>query len=193
MANEMLTIVIPIRKHPFLNEFIERNKGILEKYPVIVIDSFGGEALEAYADTYIKKPIHLWSARKLGYSLVKTKYTMNLDSDVIVPTGFIEESIKILESNEKIGVVTTFLQDTNREGIAHRGVLNFGISIWRTDLLLKLYDYDNMELRRKGRFINYCECLYMWERVIESNFGIEVFNERAVHLKGDRNECKERN
>ena len=181
----LVTIVILTKSHKFLEEFVNLNKKIFEEYPIIVVDKSGGEILKEYALIYLKKDLDLYNSRKEGISLVKTKYTMNLDSDIVVPEGFIEGAIKILEERPKIGAVVALQQDTDKDGITHRGVFPFGISIWRTNLLQELYDF-NIKIREK-EFRKYCECLYMWEKLNDKGYGIEVIG-RAIHLKGGKND-----
>lgn len=187
----MLTIVIPVKNPKFLDEFVEQNRKILEKYPVVVIDAGGGERLIRIADVYVRinVPSSLWDARKLGYEAVDTPFVLNLDSDVVLPTAYIPTALKILQT-EKVGAVTMFFKDWITR---HIGVLSYGVSIWRTELLKKLYDYNPASLSKTviklspSHFVHvgfpYCECLYMWEKLLKSGYELETVCMRAKHLR----------
>lgn len=171
----MLTIVIPVKEQlGIASEFLEGNKEIFVKYPTIVVDSGGGESLKTYCGTYLKKHIPFWEARKLGYSIVKTPFTLNLDADIIIPKGYIEKALEILQQ-PKIGAVSTFFEDNGIGLRPHWGTLQYGISLWRTELLQSLYDYQKPN--------DFCECLYMWRKLEKSGFRLETIPMRAKHLK----------
>jgi len=185
----MLTIVVPVKNPPDLALFIQANKQLLSKYPLIVIDSGKGKELAPLASTYLEKELSLWEARKLGYSQVKSPFILNLDSDVVLPEGYVEKALRILTSNENVGAVSIFFITSK-----HRGVLEFGASVWRTSLLKKLYDYNPQSLENNkvfqlspNKFVipshGYCECLYMWEKLERTGFKLEPLPCRAVHLK----------
>lgn len=148
----MLTIVVPVR---WLGEISEEwHKQI--KYPLIIIEELN---------------LPLSMARKLGIFKVKTKYILNLDSDTVLPEGYIERALKILEENEDVAVIAIDYQYPHCQG--H---LAFGTSIWRTDFLKECYDWT--EGTRK------CECSYMWIKVRRKGLRIETLPMRAIHLKG---------
>jgi len=171
----MLTIVIPVKEQRGITEaFLENNEVIFAKYPTIVVDSGGGESLREYSDVYIKKDVPLCEARKLGYSMVKTPFILNLDVDVIVPEGYIERGIPILQQ-PKIGAVSIFFKDEEIGLRPHWGVLQYGISIWKTGLLNRFYDYHMSN--------DCCECLYMWRKLEQNGFRLETLPYRANHLK----------
>jgi len=171
----MLTVVIPIKEQKGITQaFLESNKWVFIKYHPVVIDSGGGEALKSYSRIYIKKDIPFWEARKLGYSLVKTPFTLNLDADVIVPNGYVQGGLELLEQ-ANIGAVSIFFEDDGAGLRPHWGTLQYGISLWRTELLKRLYDYE----RSNG----YCECVYMWRKLEQNGFRIETLPMRAKHLK----------
>jgi len=189
----MLSIVIPVRNpNPrILDTFIEKNKSYLALNNTIVIDSGGGEILEPHVAKYIKKDIGLWDARRLGYSFVSTEFVMNLDCDVIIPDYYIHDALELFRHNAKLGCVSIFYEDVTHNA----GILEFGISIWRTDILKKLYDYgpqpsemrqiikvsDNVFTHVKYPF---CECSYMWQKVGMAGYKIETLPVRAIHLSG---------
>lgn len=170
----MLTIVIPIKNQPYLNEFIAGNKEILEKHPVVVIDSGGGEKLKGIAHIYLKKNVSLWEARRIAYRCVSEPYTLNLDSDVVVPTLYIVSALRIMEMHKNVGAVSIFYNKINR----NRGVLEYGCSIWRSKLLKELYDY----VPKVGRI---CECVYMWNKLQRAGYLIETLCMRARHLRDE--------
>lgn len=169
----MLVIVIPVKNPQHLDEFIEGNREILEKYPVIVVDSGGGEKLKEFAYLYLKEDVSLWEARRIAYRYVSEPYVLNLDSDVVIPKPYIVSAIGILKVLKQVGAVSTFYNKITR----NRGTLEFGCSIWRADLLKKLYDY-----KPKAGF---CECLYMWGRLQRIGYQIETVCMRAKHLRDE--------
>jgi hypothetical protein len=60
-----------------------------------------------------------------------------------------------------------------------QGHLAFGCSIWKTEILHKLYDYHEV-------LTPLCECVYIWRRVLRNGYRIETLNYRAIHnKKGD--------
>lgn len=176
----MLTIVIPVKNPRFLEDFLRLNQKHLSKYKVITIDSGGGEKLKAISKIYIKKDIPFWEARKLAYSFVKTQFILNLDCDVIIPDRYIEQALEILKSDKKAGAVSIFF-----DRITHRGILEFGISIWRTKILREFYDWKRQS-RDDWLRHPYCECSYMWRKLTLNNKKLETFPIRAKHLKANK-------
>lgn len=182
----MLEIIIPIKNPKFLNKFINGNREIFNDYPVIVIDSGGGEKLKEFASTYIQCAVSLWEARKIGYDKAVEKFVLNLDSDVIIPRHYITMALKMMIEDEKIGAISIFFEE-----MMHRGVLEYGASIIRTDLARKLYDYkpEIGEIRKisPSHYVQlnhgYCECLYMWEKIQEAGYKVETLPIRAKHLR----------
>lgn len=173
----MLTIVISVKEYRGISQkFLESNKEVLVKYPTIVIDSGGGELLKKYCFLYIRKEVPFWEARKLGYSKVKTPFILNLDADVIVPKGYVEKALEILKQQKILGAVSIFFEDEDVAGLrSHKGILEFGVSLWKTELLKSLYDY------RKPN--SCCECIYMWRQLEKAGFRLETLPMRAKHLK----------
>jgi len=166
----MLTIVIVVKNPQWLDGFIKGNRNYLTEIPIIVVDSGGGEKLKEFCKYYIQKDVSLWEARKIGYELAETEFVMNLDSDVIIPDGYINEALLQLARCDKIGAVSIFYDKINR----NRGVLEYGCSIWRTKLVKQLYDYKGDDL---------CECLYMWDKLQRAGWLIETTCMRAKHLR----------
>jgi len=171
----MLSIVIPV-KNPCkgdLEAFIEKNKAYFARYPTIVIDSGGGEPLRPYSTGYFKQDLTLCEARKLGYSFVSTEFTMNLDCDVLIPDHYIEEALLLLETNWKVACVSIFYKDVEH----NHATLEYGVSIWRTVTLKDLYDYNPMHAR------SFCECSWLWLKVLRAGLKIETLPVRAIHIK----------
>ena len=189
----MLTIITPIkcRHETILNEFLKANIPIFKSNHFIVIDSGGGEIFNKIADLYIAGKMTLWQARKFGYALVHTKYVMNLDCDVVVPDGYIKKALTMLEADEKLVAVSIFYDDVTHNG----GILEYGISIWRTDFLRENYDYDPAQIKSEVVKISddnyilagypYCECMHMWRKVKQKGMKIETLPIRALHLRSD--------
>lgn len=180
-----LTIVIPVKNPPCLDLFMEKNAKIFSQYPLVVIDSGGGEKLKEIATVYISKNVSLWEARKLGYQQVKTPYLLNLDVDVVPPEGYIESALAL-----DADAITIFYEDVNH----CQGSLEYGVSIWKTDVVKELYDFDS-KLVCDGKIVKvgsqaystltngWCECIYMWRRLKNNGYKLETLPMRAKHLK----------
>jgi uncharacterized protein (DUF2237 family) len=184
----MLTIVTPVKNPVDINSFICGNQKFFTVFPLIVVDSGGGEPLKEFAKKYMKADVPFWEARKLGYTFVETPYTLNLDADVILPDGYIQEAVKLL--GEKADAVSIFYED-----VGHcQGALEFGVSIWKTKLLRYLYDFT-MDKVADGRIVKvgsiaystlnngWCECTYMWRKLKDAGGKLETLPYRAKHLQ----------
>jgi hypothetical protein len=168
MYKELISIVIPVKeKEEVVSKFISGNLDILNHCTVIVIDSGGGEELTKVATLYSKIDRDMSTARKLGYIPVKTPYILNLDVDTILPDGYLEDALVLLD-NSKVVVVALDYENL-------QGHLAFGSSLWKSDILRKLYDY------KEGNII--CECCHLWHKVLQSEYKIETLLYRAIHLK----------
>ena len=169
MRDATLTILIPVKNPKFLNEFIEENSEILNRYRVMVIDSGGGENLRPISTYYLKKNVSMAEARRIGIDLITTPYTLNLDVDTILPEHYVEEAIGLIRGDVK--VVALDYQKC-------QGHYAFGTSVWETATLKKLYSWSAID--------SLCECIRMWRRLIgESKLKMETLPYRAIHLKGD--------
>jgi len=189
MYSNTLTIVIPVKNPSCLDLFMEKNAKIFSQYPLVVIDSGGGEKLKEIATVYISKDLSLWEARKLGYEQVKTPYLLNLDVDVVPPEGYIESALAL-----DADAITIFYEDVNH----CQGALEYGVSIWKTEVLRSLYDYSTN--RTFGDIVKvgsmhysslnngWCECTYMWRRLKDNGYKLETLPMRAQHLKSKVNE-----
>jgi len=187
-VNTLLTIVTPVKNPPNIKDFLEKNLQFFQVYPLIVIDSGGGTLLESYAQAYIFQQIPFWEARKLGYTHVGTPYILNLDSDVVIPKGYIEDAVALLK--DKADAVSIFY-----ENVAHcQGALEFGISMWKAETLRKLYDFS-MDKVADGTIVKvgsmaystlnngWCECTYLWRKLKQNGYRLETLPYRAKHLK----------
>ena len=172
--DKKITIALPVFEDPeIVAKFIDGNKEILEKYPLIVIDRNGGEALKEYASFYRKTccPAIGWPlgrSRRFLIGRVQTEFTLNLDVDVLLRKHFVKESLKKFE-DPKVAVVALDYENL-------QGHLAFGPSIWRTEILQNLYDWGLWKTRK-------CECIYMWGKVRESKYKVETLGTIAKHLK----------
>ena len=163
-----LTIVIPVNeKKETIAKFIEGNRKLLESSRVIVINKAGGEELRQFAERFISSQESLWEARKRGILLVETPFVLILDADVILPFSYVEKAIKILEEEKDVIAISIEFEKV-------LGHLPFGHSIWKTEWLKKLYDWDPSKRT--------CECLWMWSKVHKSKKRIETMCLRAKHL-----------
>jgi hypothetical protein len=183
-----ITIVIPVKNPPNLDVFIKENSNIFSRCSIIVVDSGGGEPLKNLAQIYIRKNVSFWEARKLGYTHVETPFILNLDIDVIVPQGYIEDALALLK--KEADAVSIFYED-----VGHcQGALEFGVSMWKTEILRELYDFS-MDKVMDGRIVKvgsmvystlnngWCECTYMWRKLKLSGGRLETLSFRAKHLK----------
>lgn len=169
MMKEEITIVVPIKEEPELvTRFYNENYQILEEYPLIIIDSGGGEIFEDKSRVYVNKDLSLGKARRLGITLVNTEYILNLDVDVIVPRGYLELSKRWFDSSNEIGAISLDYEEL-------QGHLAFGQSIWRTELLKDLYSWNSNK--------KVCECMYMWSKLRRNGYLLETLNMRCKHIK----------
>lgn len=167
---DKITTVLPVNeKEKIVEQFIEGNKTLLTKYPLVVINKSGGDKLKQYSSVYINnKEKCLSSARRTGIDLVKTEYTLNLDVDSILSINYVEQALELLQSSNIVGAVSI-------DYCRLQGHLAFGLSIWRTNLLKMLYDWKESKV---------CECNYMWGKLnSKTKFILSTINCRAKHLK----------
>lgn len=171
----MLTILIPVCESPeIVEKFIEGNEKILSKYPVIVVNKKGGELFEMFALVVFNQNTSFWFARRFGLEFVKTKYVLNLDVDTILPEGYVEQAIEILENNPDVyAVALNYPKESNQTHLA------FGTSIWRTEQLKELYDWRLTSNQTEA----FCECRYMWTKLKEKGLRKETLPMTATHLK----------
>lgn len=181
-----LTIVIPVKNPPDLERFIRENFRILSASWKIVIDSGGGEGLSKLPNIlWIQRQVPMWEARKIGYEEVKTPFTLNLDADTILPDGYVKDALVLLRENSCDAVAIDYQPP--------QGHYAFGTSIWRTELLKKLYDYPPKAVEKlikvgKQEWITafqngFCECIYMWAKLIRSGGLLESVEHKAIHVK----------
>jgi hypothetical protein len=179
MSKSNLAIVLPVkeRDEKIVRTFIERHKDLLTGSFLIVIDSGGGKVLKEYASVYVEMDLPLWRARAWGICLIPFEYdfTLNLDVDTLLPDQYVQMALSRLTRESGLGVVSLDYETL-------QGHLSFGCSLFRTDLLKKLYDWTPSFLS----FSQKCECTYMWGKVRRNGFRVETFNMRAVHLGSDR-------
>jgi hypothetical protein len=178
--------VIPVKAPPDLDDFIKGNLSILCVTRKVVVDSGGGESLGQLPNIlWLQRQVPMWKARRLGYEEVETPFTLNLDVDTVLPNGYVQESLNILRKNLCEAVAIDYDPP--------QGHYAFGTSIWRTDLLKKLYDYPPKAVEKLIKvgeqewitaFQNgFCECTYMWARLIRSGGKLESLGYRAIHIK----------
>jgi hypothetical protein len=139
----------------------------------IVVDSGGGLEAATIAKRYIAKNICMEEARRLGIDQtihVEENYVVNLDSDVRLPKGYLQEAFQLLQDPKVAAASSTF---TNKD---HQGVLEFGCSVWRKNLLANLYDWETHV--QSGM----CECAYMWRKVKEAGFKVMTLTRKPEHL-----------
>jgi glycosyltransferase involved in cell wall biosynthesis len=164
---KLLTIIIPcFEKSSLVEESIEKNFEILDKYPLVIINKSGGEKFKLFRDVlFFDQNSSFWFARRFAVEFVKTKYILNLDVDTILPPKYIEKAIEVLEEHPDTLVVAIDYEE-------QQGHLSFGTSIWRTEQFKDLYDWHPA--------LPLCECKWMWEKV---NGKVETLPMKAKHLK----------
>jgi len=187
MRETNLTILIPVKNPPCIDKFISENLHYFNQYRIIVIDSGGGEKLREIATVYLNQDLSLTDARKLGITLTTTPFLLNLDCDVKIPEGYIEQSLELLKDD--VGAVSIFYNNVNH----CQGALEFGVSIWKTDILRNLYDFSFdivvQDIVKVGEGFysslqsGWCECNYMWRKLKDNGLKLETLNIRAIHLK----------
>ena len=181
-----LTIVIPVKNPPDLQRFVRENLEVLSASKKVVVDSGRGEQLGRLPNTLLfQKQVPMWEARRIGYEEVRTPFTLNLDADTILPNGYVLDSLNVLRKNSCDAVAIDYDPP--------QGHYAFGTSIWRTELLKKLYDYPPKAVEKLIKvgeqewitaFQNgFCECTYMWARLIRSAGRLETLGYKATHLK----------
>jgi len=175
-----------VKDPPDLERFVKGNFSILGATCKVVVDSGGGEPLRQLPDTlWLQRQVPMWEARKIGYEKVKTLFTLNLDADTILPKGYVQESLNVLRRSRCDAVAIDYDPP--------QGHYAFGTSVWRTDLLRKLYDYPPRAVEKLVKvgqrewvtaFQNgFCECTYMWARLLRSGGKLESLNHRAIHMR----------
>jgi len=181
-----LTIVIPVKDPPDLQRFVRENFEVLSASKKVVVDSGRGEQLGRLPNTLLfQRQVPMWEARRIGYEEVRTPLTLNLDADTILPNGYVLDSLNVLRKNSCDAVAIDYDPP--------QGHYAFGTSIWRTELLKKLYDYPPKAVEKLIKvgeqewitaFQNgFCECTYMWARLIRSGGRLETLGYKATHLK----------
>jgi len=183
-----LSVVVPVKHPRNMEAFILGNTDLFKNTFLIVVDSGGGEPLSKIAKTYVRQDLKFWEARKLGYAHVETPYLLNLDSDVIVPYGYITDALNLLET--KADAVSIFYED-----IVHcQGALEFGASVWKTEVLRRLYDFS-IDVVSDGKIVKvgsqaystlnngWCECTYMFRKLKLVGGRLETLPFRAKHLR----------
>lgn len=169
-----VTIIIPVFEEPELvTKFVNSNKEILEKHPLFVINRKGGDVLRDRASFYKKTScptigMLLGSSRKFLIRRVQTKFTLCLDTDVLLPENFVQEALKKFEDSQVAAVALDYEKSQDH--------LAFGPSIWRTKILQKMYNWEYVKTTK-------CECIYMWDKLHKNGYKIETVDMRAKHIK----------
>lgn len=192
-----LSIVIPVKNPPDLQGFITANKSLLASDAhKIIVDSGGGSRFNTARNLgflpllYKFRDVPFWEARRIGYEYAVTPFILNLDVDVIVPESYVEDGLALLK--KEADAVSIFYENVNH----CQGALEFGVSIWKAEVLRRLYDFS-MNKVMDGKIVKigsqaystlnngWCECTYMWRRLKLTGAKLETLPYRAIHLKKD--------
>jgi hypothetical protein len=158
--------VIAKEQSQMVQQFINYYKEFLRKCSLIVVDSQGAEALKSHATVYIKKFLPLDQARSLAISKLETPYALMVDVDTHLPHNYIKEAYTLLLKEADVVAI-----DYNPP----QGHLAFGASMWKTEVLKKLYDW------RMGS--KHCECIHMWNRIHQNKLKLATLPYTARHNK----------
>jgi cellulose synthase/poly-beta-1,6-N-acetylglucosamine synthase-like glycosyltransferase len=176
-----LTILISCcEEDKLVEKSIQENYEILVKYPLIIVDKKGGDkfiSLEQQGNMdiqYFDQNTSFWFARRFGLEFVKTEYVLCLDVDTVLPKGYIEQAIEILESYPDVVAIALDYAPPHTQG--H---LAFGTSIWRTEVLKELYTWRLTQ----GQQFRPCECEYMWRKIENAHMHLKTLPMQAKHLK----------
>jgi hypothetical protein len=182
-----LSIVVPVKNPPEIDTFVDGNFALFHACDLVVVDSGGGSRLRNMAQTYIRREMPFWSARKLGYEKTQAPLTLNLDADVIVPLDYVNKAMRLLEKDAD--AVSIFYED-----VGHcQGALEYGASMWKSEDLRRLYDFS-MTRVSDGKLVKvgshaystlnhgWCECTYMFRKLKASGGRLETLPFRARHL-----------
>jgi hypothetical protein len=171
-----LTIVVPCDETAeIVVSSLVQNYELYKTYPVIVVNKRGGEPFRQLANARIfDQDTPFWFARRFAYEFVKTPFTLNLDVDTVLPKDYVHEALELLKTpRAKVGAVgLDYAEPYNQSHIA------FGTSLWRTELLRRLYLWRLTPDQEKT-----CECLFMWTQAVNAGYEVETFPEPAKHLK----------
>ncbi len=167
MYKDLSIVLIVKEDKEFVDEMLKYHIELLDSEDVIVIDSGGGEALKHISTSYEKINLSLGKARRYAISKVKNKYTLIVDVDTELPEYFIDDAMEILKRHKDTAVVAI---DYN----PLQGHLAMGASLWRTEILKEVYNWDD---NKNGR----CECVTNWGKVRKKGWHIETLTSHAVH------------
>lgn len=172
-----LTIVVPCDERPeVVVSGLVQNLELYKTYPIIVVNKRGAEPFRQLPNAHIfeQPDTPFWFARRFAYEFVKTPFTLNLDVDTVLPKNYVSNALELLKTpGVKVAAVALdYAEPYNQTHLA------FGTSVWRTELLRRLYNWRLTPDQEKT-----CECLHMWTQVVNAGYEIESFPEPAKHLK----------
>ncbi len=169
-----LTITIPVFEDPALvATMIKENSAIFSKYPLVIVNKSGGDQFRTIqlGIKFFDRDSTWWDARKFALDYVQTKYVLCLDLDTVLTPQYIERAIAILESRPDVACVAINYADPHKQD--H---IAFGTSIWRLDVIKRLYDWDACSGKA-------CECKYMWSKVEAEGMKVETLPIEAKHMR----------
>jgi hypothetical protein len=146
--------------------------------------------IPAPAEFVIERSVPLFEARKRAIDRATQRLSLVLDADTIIPSEFLTSAMKKLQQ----GYAACTLRYANNI----QDHPPFGASLWLTDTLKSLYDYDGYvreykpvyqrtEDERGNDYYNItnpflCECLYMYAKLQKHE--LYVFDDLlAEHIK----------
>ena len=122
----LLDAINSVKNQSYKNcEIILVNDGSTDQYTIDLVRDIKKNDKDVC--TIIQKNKGLSEARNVGIREAKGKYIVCLDSDDVLDEKYIEKTVKVIDSDKKIGFVTTWLKEFgNRNGVWHTEPYNVG-------------------------------------------------------------------
>lgn len=156
----MFSVLIPVKgKSEVLSTVRARIKEIQETYPYLI-----GEIL-------IEREGTLSEARKALAKKACFSFVLNLDSDTLIPISYLSVIAEILKHHTGIGAISA---DYYNKPQGHPA---FGASVMPRPIMEHYYDWKS--IGESGT----CECLYMWEKLINEGYIVATVPLMVKHEK----------
>lgn len=154
----MLSILIPVKQpEPWLKKCLKQLEMIKERNGWLI-----GEILTCETGTMAEARLKL--AKEAKYPFI-----CNLDADVILPFGYLQDAFDLLKKDARVGAVAI---NHRPKSMYHLG---FGTSVMRRSVMLTHYDF--IDTTRNPP----CECMHMWHKLHSAGFIIATLPYVATH------------